>query len=97
MSNDTDEEQVLTEEQYEDLMDKLSGYEQSERGGRTIYANPGLDCMNPRCPHGKFDALITSDIGWMEFTAKGPMSMCMCEVETKEGRRKLIFLHEMEP
>lgn len=89
-------EEVMTVEQYSKILDMLSGHEQSERGERTIYENPGLDCPNPRCPHGAFDAVIDTDIGWMEFTSRGAVSLCMCEVDTKDGRRKLIFLHEPE-
>jgi|GEM_PF-303172 hypothetical protein len=91
-----EDEQVMTEEQYDSLTETLSGHEQSERGGRTIYANPGLDCPNPRCPYGEFDAVIETDIGWMEFAAREAIALCMCEVETDEGRRKLIFMHELE-
>lgn len=89
-----DESEVMTEEQYDSIMETLSGYEQSSRGGRTIYTNPGLDCPNPRCPYGAFDAVIESDIGWMEFAAREAIAFCMCEVETDEGRRKLMFMHE---
>ena len=93
----SDEEgQVVSEEQYEKLMEAVSEHKQSESGGRAIYDNPGIDCPNPRCPYGEFDALIDSDIGWMEFAAREAMAMCMCEVETEEGRRKLMFLHEIE-
>lgn len=91
-----EDEEVMSEEQYEEILEALSGHEQSSRGGRTIYSNPGLDCPNPRCPHGPFDAVVVTDIGWMEFTARDAISLCMCEVETDEGRRKLIFMHEPE-
>jgi hypothetical protein len=88
---------VMTEEQYEKIMETLSGHEQSSSGGRTIYTNPGLDCPNPRCPYGQFDVLIESEIGWMEFAAREAIAFCMCEVDTDEGRRKLMFMHEPEP
>jgi hypothetical protein len=87
---------VMSEEQFEKLMEGVSDHKQSESSGRALYGNPGIDCMNPRCPYGEFDALIVSDIGWMEFAAHEAMAMCMCEVETDEGRRKLMFLHEIE-
>lgn len=88
---------VMTEEQYEKILETLSGHEQSSSGGRTIYANPGLDCPNPRCPYGEFDVLIESEIGWMEFAAREAIAFCMCEVDTEKGRRKLMFMHEPEP
>ena len=96
MSDEKDDGQVMTEEQYEELMEKVSDKKQSESEGRAIYGNPGVRCMNPRCPHGDFDALIVSDIGWMEFTTHGALAMCMCEVDTDEGRKKLMFMHELE-
>jgi len=91
-----DDEEVMTEEQYDKLMEMLSGHEQSSSRGRTIYSNPGVDCPNPRCPYGAFDAVIESDIGWMEFAAREAIAVCMCVVDTEDGRRKLMFMHEPE-
>lgn len=88
--------EVMTEEQYDDLLDELSGHEMESKRGRTIYDNPGIECLNPRCPHGAFDALIVSDVGWMEFGTRAALTMCMCVVDTEEGQKKLIFLHEPE-